>query len=445
MATPIYQLCDTYTERFAELDPLSATSNGLLGYDSEITDYSPEGIEARSELARGTLTQLGELRPENDRDRVAAGFLAERLRSRLSMAEAGEMLRELRIVGSRFQLVRQVFDIMPRANERDWETIATRMARVPAGLAGLRASLSEAAARGVAPARRQVLACSEQGATWAGQRQSRPFFVDLVEKYDGDNEVLRARLDKAAGAATDAFGSISSWLRGDFAPLAPGRDAAGRERYGVTARHCLGSAPDLDETYQWAWEDLHRLEAEMTSVGQQIVPGATVPEVISVLEADPERAIYGEDALRRFLQDLMDRTIEELDGTHFDIPGPLQTVEAMIAPPGSAAAMYYTGPAEDFSRPGRTWYPTMGKTVFPLWGEVSICYHEGVPGHHLQIGYVRFLRDNSHGSSAWKSSAGMPRGGRFMPNASWTSSATSRTPSTGSGSCGHRCCGRCVS
>ena len=55
--------------------------------------------------------------------------------------------------------------------------------------------------------------------------------------------------------------------------------------------------------------------------------------------------------------------------------------------------MYYTGPSEDFSRPGRTWYPTLGKTKFPLWGEVSICYHEGVPGHHLQIGQVRYLKD----------------------------------------------------
>jgi len=53
--------------------------------------------------------------------------------------------------------------------------------------------------------------------------------------------------------------------------------------------------------------------------------------------------------------------------------------------------MYYTGPSEDFSRPGRTWYPTLGKTRFPLWGEVSIAYHEGVPGHHLQVAQVRYL------------------------------------------------------
>ena len=55
--------------------------------------------------------------------------------------------------------------------------------------------------------------------------------------------------------------------------------------------------------------------------------------------------------------------------------------------------MYYTGPSEDLTRPGRTWYPTLGKTRFPLWREVSICYHEGVPGHHLQVSQVRYLAD----------------------------------------------------
>jgi uncharacterized protein (DUF885 family) len=57
----------------------------------------------------------------------------------------------------------------------------------------------------------------------------------------------------------------------------------------------------------------------------------------------------------------------------------------MIAPPGSAAAPYYTRPSQDFSRPGRTWLPTLGRTRFPLWDLVSIWYHEGVPGHHLQL------------------------------------------------------------
>jgi uncharacterized protein (DUF885 family) len=126
---------------------------------------------------------------------------------------------------------------------------------------------------------------------------------------------------------------------------------------------------------------------------ERIAPGQGVQGAVDLLERDPARAIEGEDNLRAWLQDLMDRTIDELAGVHFDIPGPVRRVEAMIAPPGGAAAMYYTGPSEDFSRPGRTWYPTLGKTRFPLWGEVSIAYHEGVPGHHLQIGQMRYLAD----------------------------------------------------
>jgi uncharacterized protein (DUF885 family) len=81
----------------------------------------------------------------------------------------------------------------------------------------------------------------------------------------------------------------------------------------------------------------------------------------------------------------MDEAIAALDGTHFDLEGPLRQVEAMIAPAGSAAAPYYTRPSLDFSRPGRTWLPTLDRETFPTWQLVSTWYHEGVPGHHLQL------------------------------------------------------------
>jgi uncharacterized protein (DUF885 family) len=71
----------------------------------------------------------------------------------------------------------------------------------------------------------------------------------------------------------------------------------------------------------------------------------------------------------------------------------VRAVEAMIAPAGSAAAPYYTRPSLDFSRPGRTWLPTMGETRFPLWNLISTWYHEGVPGHHLQLAQWAHLAD----------------------------------------------------
>ena len=77
--------------------------------------------------------------------------------------------------------------------------------------------------------------------------------------------------------------------------------------------------------------------------------------------------------------------ITSLDGTHFELAERVRKVESRIAPPGGAAAPYYTAPTEDFSRPGRTWLPTMGQTRFPVYDLVSTWYHEGVPGHHLQL------------------------------------------------------------
>ena len=112
-----------------------------------------------------------------------------------------------------------------------------------------------------------------------------------------------------------------------------------------------------------------------------------------LLESDPAQAVEGVQAYREWLQTLHDETIASLHGVHFDIDEKVRRIEVMIPPAGGALIPYYTGPSEDFSRPGRTWWPVDGLTRFPKWGDVSIAYHEGVPGHHLQVGGVRALGD----------------------------------------------------
>jgi uncharacterized protein (DUF885 family) len=370
------------------LDPIIATSRGVTGHDAEMTDYSPDGQAARTALDRTTLRDLSGLRPETGRDRIAAEVMHERLRVAIDQAEAGERLRDLRIIGSPFQSIRQVFDLMATGTEADWDVIATRMERVPQALASFEAALREGQRRKIVAARRQAMVCADQGATWSGQKKTPPFFQTLAAKYDSvgvPNASLQRRLSAAALHGSEAYARATRFLLEEYAPRAAERDAVGSERYQLWARAFLGTVIDLEETYRWAWEELHRIEDRMVVVAGRILPGEPLAAVVHVLETDPARSIDGVDAFRSWLQELMDRTIAELDGTHFDIAEPVKRVEAMIAPPGGAAAMYYTRPSEDFKRPGRTWYPTLGKTRFPLWGEVSTAYHEGVPGHHLQL------------------------------------------------------------
>jgi uncharacterized protein (DUF885 family) len=394
----VAEIADHYVDRYATLDPVGATIEGIAEHDTEMTDYSPDASEERMELDRTALRELAAVTPASEQERVAAEMMSDRLSINVALYELGEHLRDLNVLGSPVQGIRMVFDQMPTDTEHDWETIAARVGLVREGLSGLQAAYDEGVAQGLVAARRQVVGCVQQAEIWAGTGDSKttPFFQNLVERFDAsgiDSPGLRATLVEKADDATAAYASFARYLIDEYSPHASDKDPVGAERYAVWARVFNGTELDLHETYAWGWAELHRIEHAMRSVGERILPGEPLGSVIELLESDPARSIEDEDNLRAWLQDLMDTTIAELNGVHFDIPEPVRRVEAMIAEPGGAAAMYYTGPSEDFSRPGRTWYPTLGKTRFPLWGEVSICYHEGVPGHHLQVGEVRYLAD----------------------------------------------------
>ncbi len=294
------------------------------------------------------------------------------------------------------QAVRDVFDVMAYESVSDWEIAARRMEAVPAALRGLRDTYEEGRSRGIVAARRQALEAAEQASVWCGDRRQQPFFETLAARADGVEGVgqsLRTHLDEAAVAASMAYGELAAYLRTTYAPDATESDAVGADRYAMLARGFLGAEVDLAEAYAWGWDELGRIEADMVTQCALIRPGASIAETVGWLETESDLVVEGEDALRDWLQQLMDTAIAELDGTHFDIAPPVRRVEAMIAPPGGAAAMYYTGPSEDFSRPGRTWYPSTGLQRFPMWAEVTTAYHEGVPGHHLQVAQVVLQRE----------------------------------------------------
>jgi uncharacterized protein (DUF885 family) len=391
--TAVRTLADRYLAEVVALDPVRATFLGMPGHDHELTDYSPDGVTARNELARRALVELDGTPVEDEGDRFCAALLRDRLGSELALHEAGEHLRPLRIIGSPVGSLRAAFDLMPRTTADDWDVVARRMRALPGALDQLWEALAAGIEADVVAARRQALAVADQVATWAGRRGTTPWFEQLAGSAPDVGRVdaaLAAELAAAARAATAALVTHHERLVTTYAPAAGDEDPVGSDRYLLYAGAVLGMPLDPAAAYAWAWDELARIEAEMAVVAERILPGATFGEAMEHLDTRGE-AIEGEDALRQWLQDLMDTTIAELDGTHFDLAPEVRVVEAMIAPPGTAAAQYYTPPSADFSRPGRTWYPTLGATRFPLWGEVSTCYHEGVPGHHLQLAQWRHV------------------------------------------------------
>jgi uncharacterized protein (DUF885 family) len=381
--TPVFRLCDEYVIRSAALDPVTAGSRGLSTSFAAATDYSPDGYAAQRELLAATLAALAQAAPESDDDRLAAAHLRERLESQLAWHESGEPLRSLSTPFGRVASIRDSVDLLPRGDDDAWRNIAARMTAIPVMFESWRASLDEGLSQGLAAARRQALEGADQAARYVGTHDA------LIAAY-GDGPVA-ADLALAAAAANAGYESIARYLREEYAPRATEADGVGAERHAIAARLSLGAPLDALDAYQWGWAELERIEAEMVAEAHAVKSGASVAEATAIL--DDTEFVLGEDAYLAWLQDRHDQAIEQLNGTYFDIAEPLRTIEAVLARGSTSGAAYYTGPSEDFTRPGRTWWPLGGRDRFETWSELSTVFHEGVPGHHLQNGAAKMAGD----------------------------------------------------
>ncbi|MFF3645107.1 DUF885 domain-containing protein [Streptomyces sp. NPDC002564] len=384
-------VADAYVDALIALDPITGTFLGVEESNSRLPDTSPEGQEAVAELARTTLASLAEAErapgADSEIERRCGRLLRERLTAQLAVHESDEGLRAVGNLHTMPHQVREIFTVTPMDTEEDWAAIAERLRAVPAALEGYRASLERGLERKLFGPPRPTETFIGQLTEWAGEAGGGASGPGWFEDFAAAGpDALRAELDTAARGATASVVALRDWMRDVYAPAVEGApDIVGRERYARLSRECNGADLDLDEAYAYGWSEFHRLLAEMRTEAEKILPGAATPWVALAHLDEHGAHIEGVDEVRGWLQKLMDEAIDALDGTHFELAERVRKVESHIAPPGGAAAPYYTGPSEDFSRPGRTWLPTMGETRFPVYDLVSTWYHEGVPGHHLQL------------------------------------------------------------
>jgi uncharacterized protein (DUF885 family) len=376
--TPLDELADRYVEDFAGHDPCRAAAMGISGHDSALTDYSPAGFAARDELTRATLTELGATPLEGEPERIAAAVLRERLEVELALSEAGVPDVSLGGLDGPLQRLRQAIEILDQGPATPWPDVFARIRALPVSLAGLTETLGLARRDGRVTAARQVGICARQC------EQTGRYLSELVREY-GDGP-LRQELDGAVRSANEALEAFGGFLTGELLPHAPTRDGVGRDRYLLEVRNFLGTRLDLEETYAWGWEELSRIESEIRVTAAQIAPGQPLAAVFAALDADPAHRITGAEYFRDWLQELADEAIAALDGVQFDIPDVLRRVDCRI-PPTDSGGVYYLAPAEDLSRPGQVWWTVpAGTQEIVTWAVPAVMFHEGVPGHHLQVG-----------------------------------------------------------
>ena len=381
--THLDRIAEEWVDTLCELDP---DYRVWLGREGDVTGYgdlSPEGHAAWEAAAKHTLSALDSATAFDDVDRVTKAELTAELRLALETSAARWHLRDLNNIASPAQALREVYDLMPTDTEVDWATIATKLGNLGGALQGYRETLRQGIREGHVPARRQiseVITQAERNASDDG------FFVEFatVTAPESLPESLRRTFRENSDLARTAYGEFATFLRDELAPASHDHDGVGRDLYQLHSRRFLGATVDLDETYDWGLEELARMVDEQETIAERLC-GGSVADAVTFLANDPVRKIRSTDALQAWMQDLSDTAIRELGKTHFDIPEQMRKLECRIAPTQDGG-IYYTGPSDDFSRAGRMWWSVPeGITEFDTWRETTTVYHEGVPGHHLQV------------------------------------------------------------
>jgi uncharacterized protein (DUF885 family) len=388
---PVFVLADRFVDAYAALAPMHATYAGIEGHDHRWGDLGPDGLTAELELLRSTRAGLEALPPAVDADdALAMRVIADHLDPIIEAHEHDDVLRDVAHIASTFPSLRDLLSLQDLATEDGRDAVLRRLDTLPEALEGWRLRLELGIERGVVAARRQTEsivgqlrdAVTERGGI---ARVTHDLTIAAPERAQ---EATRTLAD-----TRDAVERIARWLEEVYLDAAPASEAAGAERYHRALRGLIGSDLDLVETEAWAWNELRGLLTRLRQVATRILPDADLAEVLHQLRTDPDRAAESPEHFRELMQERQVTALNALSGAHFDVPEPIRRVEVRLAPPGGALGAYYVGPSEDLRRPGSIWWSLGDRQTIPLFEEVSTAYHEGFPGHHLQIGIQTTLAD----------------------------------------------------
>ena len=231
--TAIDRIAEEWVDTVVDLVPELGTYIGRTEVNGRLADYSPEGHERYIAAVKRTLSALDAATAEDDVDAVTKADLGSELRLDVESSEAGLQLRNLNVINSPSQEIREAFDLMPTATADDWETIARRLRAVDDAVAGYIVTLRKGMREGVTPARRQVLEVLEQARRYSGRDGFFQTFaagattdaaaagtVDGAHPSADLPPSLRADLTRGADTASEAYSRLEQFLENELAPVA---------------------------------------------------------------------------------------------------------------------------------------------------------------------------------------------------------------------------------
>jgi uncharacterized protein (DUF885 family) len=372
--------------------PERATAFGDYRYNDKLENYSLASIVERHKTDEAFLARLSAISTAGlpDQDQLSHDVMVRVLEQR----DADFALKEYEMPVNQMNGVHTSLADLPLSVPLDsvkhYEDYVARLQQIPAALNQTSEVMRAGMRDNLMPVRFLLEKIPVQ---CEGIVEADPF-LQPTKKYPADvsteeqKRLTQEITDAINKDVIPAYRTFAAFVRTEYAPqgrttlavtsLPDGEKRYQNDIYGRTTTHMTA-----EEIHQLGLREIERIEGEMTAIAKK----EGFADLASFRAAIAKNPKYIPTSAEQILDDFRHYIAEmepKLPELFTLLPKSPVTVEAIPAFQAAAATHYVTG-TPDGKRPGRVVVATSDFAKRSLVGDEAIAYHEGIPGHHLQL------------------------------------------------------------
>ncbi len=402
-AAAMRSIKDDYWEFFLRNNPETATQLGEYRYNDRLSEYSPAhfvqvGLDAAALLARLQAVTSKDLR---EQDALDLTLLTRALENQLRSIRMKDYEMPLDQFNGIHLLFPQVATYAPFDTVRHYEDYIARLKQIPGRFDQVVALLKQGTKDRLMPPKyllEKVVAQCDAVVGPAGEKNA---FAQPVSKIpasfsEADRKQLHAEIVRVVDAQVrPAYRKLRKFVAEQYAPKGrrdPGVWALpdGEERYRIAVQLQTTSSLSPAEIHALGLAQVADLERQITELAQH-AGYANAQAFVAAVHSDPKlKATSREQILENFRRYIgqMEPKLPQLFGI---LPKSKVVVTSVPEFMEKESSTQYISGTPDGSRPGQVWVDTYDPTHHDVLDDEATAYHEGVPGHHMQIAIAQEL------------------------------------------------------
>ena len=406
-AQALAELAERYWEWSLQEFPTMATRLGDRRYDDRLTNISAAGRDRREAATAAFLDELREIGREDltGQDLISYLALEEELQENLDrrICRASEWRIDHR--GGPQVSLQTIADIQPVESPADGRMMVARWQAmgpyVDDYIANLRSGLADGLVQNRVTVEHAIeqleMQLAEPDEEWP---MAEPASVRREGWSDEEHEAFRtALLSAISEGVRPSFERLRAVLVEEILPAARTGDRVGlvglpmgEECYTVLRRSYTTLDLTAEEIHEIGLQENARIRSEMAELGESVFGTSDVGEIQEKLRTDPELHFSDAEEVKAKAEEATQLALATIPDWFGRLPrAPIIVKEIPDYEAPFTTIAYYRQPAADGSRPGTYFINTYAPTTRPRYDAEVLAYHEGIPGHHLQLAIAQEL------------------------------------------------------